>query len=591
MSQKTNKIPSKPLAFLFYLSRPFKKWALWATTAVIIASALNTSYPYIYKKVVDTVVNISPGAEGSGWVLFWILMYPTVNLFTGLLWRLSGLLGMKWCLGVEAYGYKKLFAYLSKHSQAFFDNRFAGSLISKISTASSSAESIISSFLYNYLSMFSALVVSMIYAATVKPSLGLVFAGLALVLVPMNLFIIRFRRSAAEAETALQNNLRGKLVDIATNMVAVRQFAMRGNEVGEVTKMSERYRKAMEKSWVISEGIILANLIVVGIFVYIISVITYQTWVSGSATPGDVVLVFTLIGRLIYDLMFIGMSMNHFAKNFGEIKESLEDIIIEHEIKDAPNAPTLKVTEGKISIRDLYFQYHKEQAIFEGLNIEIPANQKLGIIGPSGSGKSTFIKLLLRQYDINSGGIYVDGQDVATVTQDSLHEAISIVPQEPMLFHRTIKENIAYGQEKVSHDEIIKAAKKAEAHDFIMTLPNGYETLVGERGVKLSAGQRQRVAIARAILKNSKILILDEATSALDSESEVAIQKALHNLMGEKTVLAIAHRLSTLSEMDRIIVIKDGKIVEDGNHKDLIEQKGLYEKLWSHQAGGFLKEE
>jgi len=590
MSSNKVAIPKKPFSFLFYLSKPYKKWAILSILSVIFAASASASFPYVFKKIIDTVVNFSEG-DSTKVVLFWVLMFPILNLIGGSLWRASALLGSRWITGVQTSGYKKLFTHLSGHSQSFFDNRFAGSLVSKISTATRSAESMIENFLWSYLSAFISLLISIVYAITVKPIFGLMIIILVLILVPFNLYIIKFRRVAAENETEIQNDLKGKTVDVATNMIAVRQFAMIKAENINIGRIAEKLKVAMLKSWFVSEAILSVNLLIIGVFIFVISILTYNSWVSGLITPGDFVLIFTLMSGLLYNLLFIGSIMSSFARRYGEIQNSLEDIIINHEINDSKDAKELKVKEGVISIRSLDFQYEKETVIFENLSLEIPSKQKVGIIGPSGAGKTTFIKLLLRQSDINGGGIYIDDQNIAEVTQDSLHKSIAIVPQEPALFHRTIRENISYGQDELDDNKIIEAAKKAEAHDFIIKLPKGYDTLVGERGVKLSAGQRQRVAIARAILKDSPILILDEATSALDSESEVAIQKALHNLMQKKTVLAIAHRLSTLSEMNRILVIDDGKIVEDGTQQELMKAKGIYTKLWNHQAGGFLTEE
>lgn len=249
----------------------------------------------------------------------------------------------------------------------------------------------------------------------------------------------------------------------------------------------------------------------------------------------------------------------------------------------------LNITSGLIKWRNVTFEYG-DNKVFNEFDLNIPSGQRVGLVGPSGAGKTTFVSLLLRQHDINKGEILIDGQNIAKVTQNSLRENIAVVPQEPLLFHRSIKENIAYGKPDATDNEIMTVARLARAHEFIKDLPKGYDTLVGERGVKLSGGQKQRVAIARAMLKDAPILVLDEATSALDSESEVAIQEALHKLMRGKTVVAIAHRLSTLREMDRIIVLEGGKIVEDGSHDSLLEHGGVYSRLWKHQAGGFLKE-
>lgn len=263
------------------------------------------------------------------------------------------------------------------------------------------------------------------------------------------------------------------------------------------------------------------------------------------------------------------------------------------EILDKPNAAKLQVRDGAVAINNVDFRYAENvngQSIFTGLNLMIKPGERLGLVGPSGGGKSTLTRLLLRFEDINNGEILIDGQNVADVSQTSLRRSIAYVPQEPLLFHRSIHENIAYGRADASLSEVKQAARLAHADEFIGKLKDGYDTIVGERGVKLSGGQRQRIAIARAILKDAPILILDEATSALDSESEVLIQKALWELMKGRTAIVIAHRLSTIQRMDRIIVLDDGKIVEEGTHKQLLEQKGLYSKLWSHQSGGFLEE-
>lgn len=264
------------------------------------------------------------------------------------------------------------------------------------------------------------------------------------------------------------------------------------------------------------------------------------------------------------------------------------------EITDAPHARKLQVTQGTIDIQSVNFAYHDDGStndrVFSQLNLHIPAGQKIGLVGPSGGGKSTLTRLLLRFDDVDDGSIAIDDQDIRKVTQVSLRRAISYVPQEPLLFHRSVLENIAYGQPDATLDEVRRAARLAYADDFIQKLPQQYDTIVGERGVKLSGGQRQRVAIARAILKDAPILVLDEATSALDSESEVYIQRALQQLMEGRTTLVIAHRLSTIQQMDRIIVLDNGQVVEDGSHHELQNNGGLYAKLWAHQSGGFIEE-
>jgi len=266
-------------------------------------------------------------------------------------------------------------------------------------------------------------------------------------------------------------------------------------------------------------------------------------------------------------------------------------LIVSLEIQDKPNAITLNCTQGQITFNQVKFHYKSTEPLFQNKSIEIQAGQKVGLVGYSGSGKSTFVNLILRLYDVTDGAILIDGQDIRDVTQDSLRENIAMIPQDPSLFHRSLMENIRYGRIDTTDEEVIEAAKKAHAHGFIEKLQQGYGSLVGERGVKLSGGQRQRIAIARAILKNAPILILDEATSQLDSVTENLIQESLWKLMQNKTTIVIAHRLSTLLHMDRILVFDKGKIVEDGTHSDLLARGGVYKNLWDAQVGGFLDDE
>jgi ABC-type multidrug transport system fused ATPase/permease subunit len=275
-------------------------------------------------------------------------------------------------------------------------------------------------------------------------------------------------------------------------------------------------------------------------------------------------------------------------EGFADAAEMVEILEVPHEVQDALQARPLVISKGEVEFRKATFSFHKVRKILDDFNLKIHTGEKVALVGPSGAGKTTIIKLLFRFYDLTGGEILIDGQSVSEVTQDSLHDYISLVPQEPVLFHRTLKDNILYGRENATEEEMTEAAKKARCHNFISALPYGYETFVGERGIKLSGGERQRVAIARAILKNAPILVLDEATSSLDSESEALIQEALHELMKGRTTIVIAHRLSTIMQMDRIVVIDEGQVVSSGTHRDLLEKEGIYKKLWEIQAGGFI---
>lgn len=312
-------------------------------------------------------------------------------------------------------------------------------------------------------------------------------------------------------------------------------------------------------------------------------------WQQGILTIGDFALIQSYLIAAIGQLWNFGNNLRRMYEAFADATEMVEIMNLPREVTDKPGAVALTPGDGHIEFKDVGFSFANGNPVLTNFRLSIKGHEKIALVGPSGAGKTTVTKLVLRLYDITSGSIEIHGQDIRKVTQNSLREAISYVPQESVLFHRTLRENIAYGKQDATMEEIIEAAKKAHCHEFIAKLPEGYETYVGERGVKLSGGERQRVAIARAILKNAPILVLDEATSSLDSESEMLIQDALAKLMEGKTVIAIAHRLSTIMKMDRIIVMEEGKVVLTGTHNELLAQESnLYKKLWEIQAGGFV---
>ncbi len=311
-------------------------------------------------------------------------------------------------------------------------------------------------------------------------------------------------------------------------------------------------------------------------------------WAHHYITIGD----FTQIGMQMFWLLgwiwFVSFQMSVFARELGTVNDALNLVTKGHDITDEAAAKQLTVTQGNIQFEHVTFSYQKKRIVFQDLNVTIPAGQRVGLVGFSGSGKSTFVNLILRFYDIQSGRILIDNQDIANVSQDSLREQIAMIPQDPTLFHRTLMENIRYGRVDASDEEVVAAAKLAHCEEFIEKLDAGYASLVGERGIKLSGGQRQRIAIARAILKNAPILILDEATSSLDTVTEKLIQESLHTVMQNRTTIVIAHRLSTLADMDRILVFHKGKIVEDGSQEELLNSSGHFATLWKMQTNGFL---
>jgi ATP-binding cassette subfamily B protein len=589
IEKKESVIPKTPIRFWWFVMRRERKYLAVSILALTIAQSVSTSTPFFIRSIIDTATNVSKGVGTSSDVWFWVFVYvlAMATLFMG--WRVSGFYGSKLVTRTSAAAYKILFKYLTRHSYTYFADRFAGSLSSKVTHASEGVQSLAEAFLWNYYSATLSLLLTLGYMYMTSPMIAAIFLGLILVLIPVNIKLAQYRRPHVVAYSHQATRARGYGVDAITNMTAVRQFVRGPYEEERFNEQIEHMGVLNLKQWHMSEWTLVINNVLIVLFEAVILIMTVRLWVAHTITTGDLVMVITLMVGVQSTLVFIGSIMNGFIRRYGEIEEGLTDILIPYDVTDDAQAKPLTNVRGKIEWNNVSFDYG-ETPVFENFNLVIQAGERIGLVGTSGAGKTTFVSLLLHQHEVMGGSITIDENDIARVTQDSLRENISVVPQEPMLFHRSIRENIAYGKPDATEEEIIAVAEKAQAHEFVSTLSHGYDTLVGERGVKLSGGQKQRVAIARAMLKNSPILILDEATSALDSESEVAIQKALHELMEGKTVIAIAHRLSTLREMDRIIVLDSGKIVEDGSHNALVKKGGVYARLWEHQAGGFLQE-
>lgn len=591
MHSKQEHIPKGPLAFGLFLTKPFWFMTALSFVFVIIAQSLETSTYYIFKQIIDTAGMFASGAEAASAVLVWVVLYPIAAIGHSLVYRASGLSAMQWITRAQKYGRDALFRYLSLHSPAYFSNRFAGALSNKVWNATDGVGNLAENALWSYTNLGVAFIGSVLLVYLAHPILAGIFAFFVAVLLVISVSLAKRNRRLSTERTLERSKLTGLLVDIVTNMPAVRQFARRDVEIARVEKGSRALQRAALRAWLGGEIMLIVGNVVMGLFMISMLVASFGLWKDGSITTGSFVMILTLMASLTGWFSFIGNSMNSFAREYGSIKEGLEEILVPHDLSDFPKAKALAVPDGAIMFDRVSFMYGT-RTVFKDLSLAIPAGQRVGVVGSSGSGKTTLVSLLLRQEDVHEGSVKIDGQNIRKVTLLSLNEAIAVVPQDPSLFHRTLKENIAYGNPNATDEEIIAAAAQAQAHEFIMAAQGGYDTLVGERGVKLSGGQRQRVAIARAILKAAPILVLDEATSSLDSESEVEIQKALQALMAGKTVIAIAHRLSTIKEMDRIIVLDGGNIVQDGTHEELLKEgNGVYARLWNHQAGGFLQDD
>jgi ATP-binding cassette subfamily B protein len=585
----TGSIPNTPMKFMWYTARPYMGIGSIAVFGVLLGQISGSMQAYLVSAFVEQLLGATTLDEQVLVVSFWSFMFVglLVALYAG--WRISGYAGAAFISKQNVRATEDLYRHTVKHSHSYFSDRFAGSLSNQIAHASDGSSEMLLALLYDVARHSTSIIVSGILLSLVSIYLALGFFVVVFLALIVNYFLAKIRRPMVERYSESTTVLRGQIIDVVTNIQATRQYTQYQSEDSRISGfINDRMTKDL-RQWRFSLHISVINNIMALSLVVAVLFVTYELLRAGETSPSSVILVVMATFAAAYSMQSIGEIFNKFVRFYGEVSEGLSEIFIDPEIVDIDQAQELQTRGGKIDWKQVTFEFGNN-TVFDDFNLEIQPGQRVGLVGSSGAGKTTFVSLLLRQHDITNGAIEIDGQNIANVTQDSLRENIAVVPQEPLLFHRTIRDNIAYGKPDATDEEVIAVAQKAQAHDFIMLLEEGYDTLVGERGIKLSGGQKQRVAIARAMLKDAPILILDEATSALDSESEVEIQKALHILMEGKTVIAVAHRLSTLREMDRILVLETGKIIEDGPHDELAQSGGTYQKLWNHQAGGFLAE-
>ncbi len=480
------------------------------------------------------------------------------------------------------------FEKLQQHSYAFIANQFVGSLVRKVNRFERAFEELADQAVWGLGSTIIQVIVIGVGIYVLDWRFFVAFALWVPMYVLYVTFMVKRKRPKDLAKAEVDSKATGKLADALTNFHTIKFSGSAEIEEKSMREVMLEVREKMRSSWLagwwldFGQGIIFATVKVVAL-----SSAVYL-WSKGQFTVGGITLVYMYLENISDRLWDLGNQIKKIGESLADANEMTEIMLAPLDIVDKPHARKLKVTQGSIQFDKVTFAYFTDNYVLNNFCLDVKPGEKVALVGPSGGGKSTITKLLLRLYDPNQGTVLIDGQDISAVTQVSLRNNVALVPQEPILFHRSLLENIRYGKPNASEKEVIEAAKSARAHDFISKFENGYQTFVGERGVKLSGGERQRVAIARAILKNAPILVMDEATSALDSESEHLIQLAMKNLMHGKTVIVIAHRLSTIMQMDRIAVIEEGKIVEEGKHAELLKAKnGLYQKLWDIQAGGF----
>jgi ATP-binding cassette subfamily B protein len=577
---------------------------VWRYPKLVIGLLVSTLFAIVTFRLIPPFIaanilrRLSQGnfIRGDVWGSFGhqFVLYATLTIIGGtigwrivsyLVWNLEGL--------VVRDLYRTMFNHLMAMDAAFHSDTFGGSLVSQTNKLVSSYVRLQDTFIFQVYTLIISLIfitIALYHRATLFVWALLGFSALFII---FTVILSRRVRELSALEGQAHNRSTGFLADAVTNVMAVKSFASTQNEKKRYTEATEYTRhRTMDMMWASMKRDLFASSITTLVQVMAVAVAVIAIVIKDS-NVATVYLMFsysTMVADRLWE--FSSSVIRNYNRSIGDAQEAVETLNTPTAVRDPENPAVLNVSKGAIEFNEVNFAYIEtnKKLLFRNFNLHIKPGQKIGLVGHSGSGKTSLTRLLLRFMDIDDGEILIDGQNIAHVRQDDLREALAYVPQEPLLFHRSIRENIAYGKPQATEASILSAAKKAHADEFINDLPKGYNTLVGERGVKLSGGQRQRIAIARAMLKDAPILVLDEATSALDSESEKLIQSALWTLMEGRTTLVIAHRLSTIQRMDKIVVLEDGEIVEQGSHKELLAKNGVYARLWAHQSGGFLDE-
>lgn len=583
-------LPATPLRFIVHFVGKFRWWY----AAMVVLEAINSTcgilIPYATGKIVKAVTQ----SQGPGLVA-----------------SLTGPLGLFIALGIGEVIFSRaggmcqvhvgalqrhsvtraLYAYLQYHSHRYLTNDFAGALAHRISETSLGVSQTLWSVIFDFWPTAITFGVAIVILESAHRQLAELVGVWAVCFIAISFWLATRARPYAVKAAATRSETTGKVVDAVANLTSTRLFARLGFERRYLDEQLARELRATRRSSWYSERVrwfqySAAALLKIGVLY-----LAVRLWQEGRITVAEFVVASATALLIINEARNLSRRFLEFFEYVGNVTNGVHTIVRPHEIVDIAGSVKTDITHGRIEFRDVTFGYLPEHPVFTRLSVVIPAGQRVGLVGYSGSGKSTFVSLILRLYDPQSGQILVDGRDIRAFKQESLHAQLSLIPQDPNLFHRSLLDNIRYGKIDASQAEVIEAARKAHAHDFILHSPDQYESLVGERGVKLSGGQRQRIAIARVVLKNAPILILDEATSSLDSVTEQAIQETLEDVMQGKTVIVVAHRLSTIAHLDRILVFDEGRIVEDGPHAQLLANGGAYQRLWSRQAGGFLLDE
>jgi len=586
--------PDSVYQFCRHYSRGMEPWLLLMAFLTAITAISEALLFGILGQVVDWLSESNPetfieqsGSTLIGMGIFMLILIPLSNAMRSLIVHQT-LMG-NFPMSVRWMAHR----YLLNQSYGFFQNEFSGRIATKVMQTALAVRDTVMKLLDVMLFVAIYMVTALILVASADPRLCIpLIIWLFFYIIVQRYFVPKMKKIAMVQADA-RSLMTGRIVDSYTNIITLKLFSHSNRESAYIRDGMSEFLNTVHPQMRLVTKLNICLWALNMSLVFSTAALGIYLWFNGSITPGAIAIVMSLAIRLTSMSHWILWEISGLFENIGTVQDGINTLSVPSKVNDKPNAIALNVNRGDIIFDSVNFSYNTNEAVFENLDLQIPAGEKVGIVGRSGAGKSSLVSLLLRFYDIQSGAITIDGHNIEGVRQESLRSNIAMVTQDTSLLHRSVRENIMFGRPEATEEEMVVAAKKAQAHDFILSLRDnvgrrGYDAHVGERGVTLSGGQRQRIAIARVLLKDAPILVLDEATSALDSEVEAAIQLSLYQLMEGKTVIAIAHRLSTIAAMDRLIVFDEGKIIEQGTHQELLGKNGIYTKLWGHQSGGFL---